>query len=117
MDIKGKTKDNLNARKDLKNLCNRPELEVDERRPDSMLKASYTLTMEQKKKISKWVRRLRFPDGYASNITRCVDIANLRLHGMKSHDCHVFVQKLMSVTFCELLPEFVWSALTQFYFN
>ncbi|KAL0430494.1 UNVERIFIED_CONTAM: hypothetical protein Sradi_0675400 [Sesamum radiatum] len=73
----GKTKDNLNARKDLKNICNRPELEVDERRPNAMPKAAYTLTKEQKKKICEWVRSLRFPDGYASNIARCVDIANL----------------------------------------
>ncbi|KAL0437694.1 UNVERIFIED_CONTAM: hypothetical protein Sradi_0477300 [Sesamum radiatum] len=113
MDIKGKTKDNLNARKDLKNICNRPELEVDERRPNAMPKAAYTLTKEQKKKICEWVRSLRFPDGYASNIARCVDIANLRVHGMKSHDCHVFMQKLIPVAFRELLPEFVWSALTE----
>ncbi|KAL0403688.1 UNVERIFIED_CONTAM: hypothetical protein Sradi_2009600 [Sesamum radiatum] len=78
-----------------------------------MPKAAYTLTKEQKKKICEWVRSLRFPDGYASNIARCVDIANLRVHGMKSHDCHVFMQKLIPVAFRELLPEFVWSALTQ----
>ncbi|KAL0462349.1 UNVERIFIED_CONTAM: hypothetical protein Slati_0122500 [Sesamum latifolium] len=40
MDINGKTKDNLNARKDLKNICNRPKLEVDERRPNAMPKAA-----------------------------------------------------------------------------
>ncbi|KAL0346387.1 UNVERIFIED_CONTAM: hypothetical protein Scaly_1654700 [Sesamum calycinum] len=42
-----------------------------------------------------------------------VDIVNLRLHGMKSHDCHVFMQKLIPIAFRELLPEFVWSALTE----
>ncbi|KAL0282920.1 UNVERIFIED_CONTAM: hypothetical protein Sangu_2922600 [Sesamum angustifolium] len=113
MDIKGKTKDNLNAHKDLKNICNHPELEIDERKSNAMPKAAYTLTKEQKKKICEWVRGLRFPDGYASNITRCVDIANLRLHGMKIHDCHIFMQKLIPVAFCELLPEFVWSALKE----
>ncbi|KAL0461926.1 UNVERIFIED_CONTAM: hypothetical protein Slati_0080200 [Sesamum latifolium] len=56
---------------------------------------------------------LRFPDSYASNIARCIDIANLRLHDMKSHDCHVFMQKLILVAFRELLFEFVWSALTE----
>ncbi|KAL0406569.1 UNVERIFIED_CONTAM: hypothetical protein Slati_3970800 [Sesamum latifolium] len=49
-DIKGKTKDNLNARKDLKNICNRPKLEVDERRPNAMPKTAYTLIKEQKKR-------------------------------------------------------------------
>ncbi|KAL0360854.1 UNVERIFIED_CONTAM: hypothetical protein Sradi_3769900 [Sesamum radiatum] len=37
----------------------------------------------------------------------------LRLHDMKSHDCHVLMQKLIPVAFCELLPEFVWSALME----
>ncbi|KAL0289874.1 UNVERIFIED_CONTAM: hypothetical protein Sangu_2599600 [Sesamum angustifolium] len=117
MDIEGKTKDNLNAHKDLKNICNGPELEVDERRPNATPKVAYTLMKEQKKKICEWVRGLRFPDGYASNVSRCVDIANLRLHDMKNHDCHVFVQKLIPVAFRELLPEFVWSALMEDYFE
>ncbi|KAK4391441.1 hypothetical protein Sango_1921900 [Sesamum angolense] len=87
----GKTKNNLNARKNLKNICNCPELEVDKHRSNAMPKAAYTLTKEQKKKICKWVRGLRFPDGYTFNITGWVDIANLRLHEMKNHDCHVFM--------------------------
>ncbi|KAL0293907.1 UNVERIFIED_CONTAM: hypothetical protein Scaly_3133400 [Sesamum calycinum] len=37
----------------------------------------------------------------------------LRMHGMKSHDCHVFMQKLILTVFCEMLPEHVWSALTE----
>ncbi|KAL0315381.1 UNVERIFIED_CONTAM: hypothetical protein Sradi_5416300 [Sesamum radiatum] len=61
MDIKGKTKNNLNARKDLKNICNRPELKVDKHRPNAMPKAAaYTLMKEQKKKMCEWVMGLRF---------------------------------------------------------
>ncbi|KAL0292430.1 UNVERIFIED_CONTAM: hypothetical protein Scaly_2590300 [Sesamum calycinum] len=91
MDVKWKKKDNLNAHKDLKNICNRLKLEVDKHRPNAMPKAAYILTKEQKKKICEWLRGLRFPDGYAFSITRWVDIANLRLHDMKSHDCYVFM--------------------------
>ncbi|KAL0391193.1 UNVERIFIED_CONTAM: hypothetical protein Scaly_0476400 [Sesamum calycinum] len=42
MDIKGKTKDVMKARKDLKIICNRPKLELDERRPNVMRKAIMT---------------------------------------------------------------------------
>ncbi|KAL0294795.1 UNVERIFIED_CONTAM: hypothetical protein Sradi_6868000 [Sesamum radiatum] len=79
MDIKCKTKDNLNARKDLKIICNRPNLGVDERRPNVMPKAVYTLTREQKKRICEWITHLKFLDGYASNLARCVDMKELRL--------------------------------------
>ncbi|KAL0345641.1 UNVERIFIED_CONTAM: hypothetical protein Sradi_4395400 [Sesamum radiatum] len=36
-----------------------------------------------------------------------------RLHGMKSHDCHVFIQKFTPTAFHEMLPELVWSTLTE----
>ncbi|KAL0417048.1 UNVERIFIED_CONTAM: hypothetical protein Slati_3536700 [Sesamum latifolium] len=113
MDIKGKTKDNLNAQKDLKIICNRPELEVDERRPNVMPKAVYTLTREQKRRICEWITRLKFSDGYASNLACCVYMKELWLHGMKSHDCHVFMQKLIPIAFREMLRESVWSGLTE----
>ncbi|KAL0416146.1 UNVERIFIED_CONTAM: hypothetical protein Slati_3446500 [Sesamum latifolium] len=113
MDIKEKSKDNLNAWKDLAIICNRPELQIDERRPNVMPKAVYTLTKNQKRNVCEWVKCLRFPDGYASNLFRCIDMMELRLHGMKSHDCHIFMQKLIPVAFREMVPEHVWSALTE----
>ena len=42
------------------------------------------------------------PDGYASNIARCVDFTNARLVSMKSHDCHVFMQRLLPVALAAL---------------
>ncbi|KAL0361200.1 UNVERIFIED_CONTAM: hypothetical protein Sradi_3804500 [Sesamum radiatum] len=32
---------------------------------------------------------------------------------MKSHDCHVFMQKLIPIAFRKMLPESVWSSLTE----
>ncbi|KAL0307894.1 UNVERIFIED_CONTAM: hypothetical protein Sangu_3005100 [Sesamum angustifolium] len=91
MDIKEKTKNNLNARKELKIICNRLELELDKCRPNATPKAVYTLTKEQKRRIYEWICGLKFPDGYASNIACCIDMMELRMHGIKSHDCHVFM--------------------------
>ncbi|KAL0329369.1 UNVERIFIED_CONTAM: hypothetical protein Sradi_4923600 [Sesamum radiatum] len=109
----GKTKDILNVRKDLKIICNRPELEVDERRPNVMPKIVYTPTKNQNRRICEWISHLKFPDGYTSNLAHCVDMKELRMYDMKSHDCHVFMQKLILIVFCEMLPEPVWSALTE----
>ncbi|KAL0308916.1 UNVERIFIED_CONTAM: hypothetical protein Sradi_5833900 [Sesamum radiatum] len=71
-DIKGKTKDNMNARRDLKIICNRIELELDEHRSNVMPKAVYTLGKEQKRRVGEWIRGQKFPDGYASNLARGV---------------------------------------------
>ncbi|KAL0401572.1 UNVERIFIED_CONTAM: hypothetical protein Slati_4187100 [Sesamum latifolium] len=111
MDIKEKTKNNLNAQKDLKIICNRSELEVDERRSNVMLKAIYILINDQKRRICEWISHFKFPDGYASNLASCVDMKELRMHGMKSHNCHVFMQKFIPIAFRKMLSEHVWSAL------
>ena len=63
--------------------------------------------------LCEWLQNLKFPDGYVSNMGRCVDMRKLRLFGMKSHDCHVFMQRLIPVAFRELLPSTVWRALTE----
>ncbi|KAL0372098.1 UNVERIFIED_CONTAM: hypothetical protein Scaly_0891400 [Sesamum calycinum] len=113
MNIKGKTKDNLNARKDVEIICDRPEIAISGDRLGKMTKAVYTLDRDQKRKILEWIKVLRFPDGYTSNLGRCIDLNELKLHGMKSHDCHVFMERLIPTAFREMLSEFVWNALTE----
>ncbi|KAL0321978.1 UNVERIFIED_CONTAM: hypothetical protein Scaly_2494200 [Sesamum calycinum] len=108
-----KDQDNLNARKDVEIICDRPEIAVSGDRLGKMTKAVYTLDRDQKRKILEWIKALRFPDGYTSNLGRCIDLNELKLHGMKSHDCHVFVERLIPTAFREMLPEFVWNALTE----
>lgn len=43
----------------------------------------------------------------------CVDMAKLKMFGMKSHDCHVLIQILIPIAFTELFPNNVWQALTK----
>ncbi|KAL0317354.1 UNVERIFIED_CONTAM: hypothetical protein Sangu_2149700 [Sesamum angustifolium] len=40
-------------------------------------------------------------------------MTELRMHKMKSLDFHVFMQKLVPIVFHEMLPELLWSALTE----
>ncbi|XP_073152072.1 uncharacterized protein [Henckelia pumila] len=46
-------------------------------------------------------------------MARCVDMNKLKMFGMKSHDCHVFMQRLIPIAFHDLLPNNVWQALTE----
>ena len=56
---------------------------------------------------------MRFFDGHASNISRLVNTEECRLYGMKSHDCHVFMQTLLSLAIRDLLPKGIWDALIE----
>ncbi|XP_057774691.1 uncharacterized protein LOC130993686 [Salvia miltiorrhiza] len=115
LNVKGKTKDTEKSREELNTFCKRKELKkVDGTR--GYPKACYTLDREEKKILLQWIKSLKFPDGYVSNISRCVDMNALKMHNMKSHDCHVFMQILLPVAFKELLPKNVWEAITELSF-
>jgi len=114
MDIKGKTKDNEKARMDLIEYCRRPELHLHQL-PNGKYKkpkAAFTLSVDEKRDFCIWLEGLKMPNGYAPNLARYVDKSRLKLHGLKSHDCHVFMQRLMPSAF-SLLPQNVWKPLIE----
>lgn len=114
MDIKEKTKDNVKARMDLAVLCKRRELELVDlgngkfKKP----KAQYTLSASQRRAVCEWVSQLKLPDGYVSNIRKCVDLNTCKLQGMKSHDTHIFMERLIPTAFSSL-PGKVWNPLVE----
>ncbi|XP_070033241.1 uncharacterized protein [Nicotiana tomentosiformis] len=113
MDDKNKTKDNLKARMDLQEYCRRRELEL--RQENNRMvkpKAIYSFKMDDKRKICDWVRNLRMLDGYASNLSNCVDMKEGKLMYMKSHDCHIFMESLLPIAF-SALPQRLWKLITE----
>ncbi|CAH9103451.1 unnamed protein product [Cuscuta europaea] len=72
LNIEGKSKDNLNARLDLEEMNIRKSLHL-KRCIDGTMKippAPYTLSSKQKKDFIKFLTSVKFPDGYASNISQ-----------------------------------------------
>ncbi|GLT24911.1 hypothetical protein SLA2020_000730 [Shorea laevis] len=109
------SKDNVKSRMDLPLYCDREELQLYYDRSGSLCKpnASYALNTDKKRCLCTWLKHVRFPDGFASNIARCVNLAELRLVGLKSHDCHIFMQRLIPIAFRGLLPDSIWGPLTE----
>jgi hypothetical protein len=70
LDVTGFTKDNMNARKDLADLCDRPSLEARANARGNLTRphAPYYLVSKDRTEILKWLKTLKFPDRYASNI-------------------------------------------------
>jgi len=104
MNVSGKTKDNDNARMDLALYCRGEDLELKLAANEKLLKpkANYTLTADQTKLICQWIKELRMSDGYSPNLVRCANVDKGTIHGMKSHDCHVFMECLLPIAFCSL---------------
>ena len=114
IDVKGKTKDNIKARLDVVLFCNRKNMElVCDGSRVAKPRASFVLEKNTQLLVYKWLKSLHFPNAHTSNISRLVNTEEYRLYRMKSHDCHVFIQTLISLAFHDLLPKRIWDALTE----
>ncbi|XP_050387393.1 uncharacterized protein LOC126803675 [Argentina anserina] len=98
--FKDKTKDTLKARKDLQMMNIRPHLWLKQSGSGPTLKmplAPYRVNPANEKKHFKWFEAIKYPHGYAGNISRCVKVGENKLIGLKTHDCHIMLQRLFPV--------------------
>lgn len=110
--VQGKTKDNLMSRLDLPSICAREELHIMTNGKGPTPK--YRLSPAAKEVFFQWLlSSIKFPDGYASNLRNCVDSQEERLSGMKNHDCHIFMQRLLPFAFAGLLPKDVHESIAR----
>ena len=74
---------------------------------------TYTLDDRHVYNLLDWIKSLRFPDGYVFDLARSIDMGKHSLFRMKSHDGHVFMQRVIPIAFRELLPLPIWEALIE----
>jgi hypothetical protein len=99
LDIKEKSKDNLQTCQDLQEMGLRPKLHSyisDDGRMYLPL-APHMMSTEDKTAFLKVLQDVRVPDDYASNISRCVRMNDCTLSGLKSHDNHEIMQQLLPI--------------------
>ncbi|XP_042983238.1 uncharacterized protein LOC122312643 [Carya illinoinensis] len=114
MTIPGKTKDSVNARRDLFNLGIKKNLHLQEHGHKLVMPpACYTLHGDERRSFCEWLQAVKFPDGFAANIARCVTLNGCKISGMKSHDCHIFLQRLLPIAIAGYLQPDIWLALTE----
>ena len=115
LNIKGKTKDTIKARIDLMNMGIKKELHpiVDGDKVQIPV-ACYTLNSDAKATLCKMFEELNSPDGYLSNISRCVIDNGTKISCLRSHDYHhVFIEQLLPFAICGFLPKNVFEPLIQ----
>lgn len=120
LNIPGKTKDGLNSRLDLQDMGLRDELAPNVSQNRAYLPpACFSLSKEEKFSVCETLHKLKVPDGYSSNFKALVSMQDLKLGGMKSHDCHVLMQQLLPVAIRSVLPKHVRVVLIRFcsFFN
>ena len=113
LNIEGKTKDTDKARLTLADWNIRHELHLYQE-GDRWMKppSSYTLTPSERKRFTEFLRSVRFPDGFAGNLKKNVT-ADGRLTGLKSHDCHVIMQRLLAPAIRPFLDRTIRDAIIE----
>ncbi|GLT66501.1 hypothetical protein SLA2020_388620 [Shorea laevis] len=76
LNMNGKTKDNLEARQDLRKMNLRPKLHpfTAENNKTYLPAACFTMTKKEKTDFLQVLHDVRVPDGYSSNVSRCVKL-------------------------------------------
>ena len=96
--VYGKAKDGLALREDMVLLGIFPDLAPEPQGDRTFLPpAKYTLSKEQRTIVLQCLKSIKVPSGYSSNISSKVSMNDLKLIGLKSHDCHVLMTQLLPV--------------------
>ena len=84
----------------------RPELEAQKRGKRYYLPlACYTLSKKEKKVLCESLHKVKIPHGYSSNIQNLVSLKDLKLVGLKSHDCHTLMHEMLPIAIRSILPK------------
>ncbi|KAI3679500.1 hypothetical protein L2E82_51279 [Cichorium intybus] len=115
LNISGKSKDGLPIRKDMVNMGIRPQLAPIERDGKRFFlpPACYTMSKEEKTKFCKCLHGVKVPSGYSANIKKLVSMKDLKLIGMKSHDCHVLITHMIPIAIRGILPDDIRHTITK----
>ena len=92
--IEWKNKDTNKAWIDLQNMNFRHTLHLKQHLDGSYDKprAFFSLSPNKRNDFYDFLKSVKYPYGYAANISRSVNAKNSRLSDLKSHDCHVLLQ-------------------------
>jgi hypothetical protein len=60
-----------------------------------------------------WKQDLKFLDGYTAGFRRAINLEIGKINGLKSHDYHIFMERLLSIIFHGYLNDDVWMTLAK----
>ncbi|GJV33754.1 putative ribonuclease H-like domain-containing protein [Tanacetum coccineum] len=102
-----KSKDTLKARQNLETLRVRKELWLVKKPNEKFEKPhpKYSFTPENRKLFCKFIKGVRLPDGFGSNFKQKVTADDNNITGLKSHDCHIMMHRLLPCGVQRYLPK------------
>ena len=118
LDIPDKTKDNVKARLDIAEICDRPKLHLTQKPNGTWQKsrAPYCVDKDDKLAILKWFKQLKFPDRFAANLSKSVNLDQQKFIGLKCHDFHIIIERLLPVALRGFINDKEWKDIAELCF-
>ncbi|CAM8990432.1 unnamed protein product [Rhodiola kirilowii] len=109
--LQGKTKDDVKAREGLEKQGIRKELwwkkKGSSSRKDKVSQAPYTVLPNERAEILEFIKNAKYPYGYAGSLKNKINVEDKKFNGLKTHDCHVLLQRLLPIFILPYLPHYV----------
>jgi hypothetical protein len=80
---------------------------------------SYNLMTDEKRAMCQWLRAIKVPTSFSSNIKSLVSMKDLSLTSINAHDCHVMLTVFLLIVIRAIGPEYVKMVITRlgYFFN
>ena len=75
--------------------------------------ASNNLTTDEKRVVCQWLRAVKVPTGFSSNIKSLVSMKDLTLTSFNAHDCHIMLMVFLPIMVRAIGPEYVKMVITR----
>jgi len=109
------TKDTTNARLDLHDMSIRPELHL-QKDGNSVTTppTPYVLGRNKKIKFCKFLKRIKFPNGYVANLERYISEDGSKVQGkLKTHSCHILLPRIIPASLRGLVRKDVYEVVAE----
>jgi hypothetical protein len=112
--IEGKTKDTVNSRIDLHDMNIRHNLHLQQDGNSVRIpQARYVLKKEQRIEFCNFLKGVKYPHGYAANLARCISSDGSKVQGLKTHDCHVLLQRIIPAGIRGFVDKDIYEAIAE----
>jgi hypothetical protein len=92
----------------------KPELQLQQNGDSYVIpKARYTLSKAKTIEFCNFLKEAKFPDSYAANIERCVTAEGSNVQGLKTHDCHILLQRILPAGMRGLLDDDICQVIAE----
>jgi hypothetical protein len=61
----------------------------------------------------RWMKKIKFSDGYAAGLKRAVNFKTRKLTELKNHDFYILMERIITVMFCGYMPDAMWQAIAE----